>query len=192
MVSGRTFEQLGVESFQSTLPVIGVFAVAAALLSLLFTPFAIIYAAVNYLDLRIRKENLAEAISGAEAKSIQPVATEPQPLPDIFGDRLTPAQRIGSLVRLLRSEPDNGALQQQLGEAYAGVGDFGGAAAAFTRSAELNPSDTDVLLKLARVHRQRRDLTSARATVAAYLSREHDADKLAELRADPMLRELLP
>lgn len=42
--------------------------------SLLLTPFRIIFTTVNYLDLRIRKENLAEALSVAAATSAAKVA----------------------------------------------------------------------------------------------------------------------
>lgn len=72
----ETFGELNLDT--SALPGIAALSVVGVAInfigSLLLTPFRIIFTTVNYLDLRIRKENLAEALSVAAATSAAKIA----------------------------------------------------------------------------------------------------------------------
>jgi hypothetical protein len=192
----------GASAGQSALAQIaGALLVAGGVLSLIVTPFTIVYLALNYLDLRVRKENLANDVaaelnapSGTEVITTQrQTGTHVDELaPGVFAAPLTPAQRIGAINRRLRSEPETAALQEELGDAFAELGNMSSALEAFERVRALAPGNTDVLLKIARVHRARRDAEAARTVLADYMRIETDPAKIGLLAVDPQLKSLLP
>jgi hypothetical protein len=177
---------------------VGVLVAVAAVLSIIVTPLTVIYLALNYLDLRIRKENLANELEKQHVQigDAQPdgaLSVMPTELAvGMFDGVLTPAQRIGAVTRRLRNEPESFDLQTNLGDAYTEVGDYGSAIHAFERARALQPGNTDVLLKLARIHRMRRDDDAARTVLHAYVQLETNHESLDRAFNDPELKQLMP
>lgn len=186
---------------QQMLPIAAVAVVASALISLIAKPWQIIYMAVNYLDLRARKEDLA-AIVGTEAGQIAPQPTAVQVSPaaaadatavdSIYTGQISLGVRIGALTRRLRIEPDNAQLNRELAEAYEGLGDIGGAISAWGRVRELDAANAEPLLRIARLQLRRRDRDAATRSLADYMRVETDPVRLDDVRNDGMLSPLLP
>jgi hypothetical protein len=181
--------------------------------TLLITPVRVIFTAVNYIDLRVHKENLAlqlapvppvtvpdaapalaaQVIVPAPAPvvaSVAPTAPLSQPMPPL--ESLSPGQRIGVLFNRLRSEGDSPQVLSDLGLAYMQVGDLYGAAEALTRARALAPADADITYNLMLVQLERRDVDAARALMSEYLRLETNADDLAIVRNNPRFKSLLP
>jgi hypothetical protein len=189
--------------------------------ALLLMPFRMIFTAVNYIDLRTRKENLALAMAGMPA--IEPALTPapavaaplaatvaplnaaspatPTPAPAKIGigipanvdmKTLSPGQRIGVLFNRIRNEGASAALLNELGMAYMDVGDAGGAMDAFNRARELDPNDADVAYNLMLLYLQRKDTNSAKQMMREYLRLETNAADAERVRNDPRFRDVLP
>jgi hypothetical protein len=197
----QTFQQAGAAMVQQMLPIAAVAVVASALISLIAKPWQIIYMAVNYLDLRARKEDLA-AIVGTEAGQIAPQPTAIQVSPaaaadataadSVYTGQMSLGVRIGALIRRLRIEPDNAQLNRELAEAYEGLGDIGGAISAWGRVRELDAANAEPLLRIARLQLRRRDRDAATRSLADYMRVETDPIRLDDVRNDGMLSPLLP
>jgi hypothetical protein len=189
----QTFAWADPGTLTGMLPFIATASIASALISLLAKPWQIVYTALNYLDLRTRKENLSAMIESAQNP---PQAVEvAQAVIDtdaVFSPPQQPGLRIAALTRRLRLDPDNAALHRDLAEAYTGVGDIGGAIGAWSRYHELMPAETTALLSIARLQLRRRDRTGAAATVASFVQLERDPQHLAALNNDAELAALLP
>jgi hypothetical protein len=195
MVSGEAFRQVGTEAMSLLMPLTGALAVIGAFVSILLVPFTIIYLTVNYLDLRVRKENLAAQLSTASQR-VEPQAVALAPAyshaDDLYASAPTPAQRIIALTNRMRKEGESVALLTELSGAYREVGDLGSAADVLSRARTLAPKDASTALNLAIVHRARKDMTAARAAFAEYLQLETNADDLARTRANPQFQALMP
>jgi hypothetical protein len=189
---------------------ISVLAVAVSFFgTLLLTPLRIIYNAINYIDLRTRKENLAQAVAGMAAP-LAPAAVPfiPAPAPaatpapaekigigipaNVDMATLSPGQRIGVLFNRIRNEGASPALLNELGLAYVDIGDTSGAMDAFTRARELNPNDADVAYNLMLLNVQRRDMNGARQLMHEYLRLETNAADVERVRNDPRFKDVLP
>ena len=190
---------------RAALPAFTLFSVLAVAVSffgtLLLTPLRIIYNAINYIDLRARKENLAQAVAGLTATpapdAAMPAATEPAKIgigipAKVDMATLSPGQRIGVLFNRIRNEGESPALLNELGLAYMEIGDQGGAADAFARARELAPNDADVVYNLMALSMQRRDMHGARQLMRDYLQLETNAADVERVRNDPRFKDVLP
>lgn len=180
--------------------------------TLVLVPLRAIFNVVNYFDMRIRKENLAVALAriestvaaAPEAVVIAPVPAPvalvaattmaagthaPPPPQDL--STLTPGQRVGVLFNRVRSEGENPQLLNDLGMAFADLGDYGGALDALTRARTLAPQDADIAFNLAQVHLGRSDMDAARAMLHEYLRLETDPAEAARVRETPRFERLL-
>ena len=192
----------------------------SAFTSLFHAPLGLIYIVLNYLDLRVRKDNLVIAAapgSGAGSQSTlgypagghqasaqqptyasatsgqyQPVAQLPPGAQTEITKDMTAAQRIGVLFNLMRVHGASAALLGQLGSAYQEVGDLGAALDSFGRAREADPRNADLAFNIMRLHLQRKDQPSARAAMADYLRLETDEGDLKNVMANPVYRDILP
>ena len=185
---------------------------------MIMTPIGIIYVGLNYLDMRVRNENLNLQAPVTPAQAIiRPVSVQPigvnlgyAPVPPIpttttapiptntsniyggfAGEPTSPGQKIGLLFNRIRVEGQNADLLNDLGLAYMEVGDLGGALDAFTRARQLNPNDADIAYNLLLLHLSRKDTGAARSTMQDYLRLETNAVDLERVRNDPRFKELL-
>ena len=210
----------GVRGFDSAaspgLAAIAVVAVAFNFIgSLLISPFRIVFTALNYLDLRARKENLAALLAGAAASpgsnaTLRPAgaalaaspAASPTPgaPPSSYQGmdwkavdlaKLTPAQRVGVLFNRIRIEGENAQMLNDLALALMEIGDWGGALDALTRARAIAPADPDVAYNLMVLYCERRDTTAARRMMQVYLQLETNPDELAAVRNNPRFKDLL-
>lgn len=186
----------------------GFVAIAAAITatsfigSLLFAPFRVVFTALNYLDLRVRKENLAALLAKAAAPQPEaPAAPAASPTPtapptsanwqDVDLDRLTPAQRVGVLFNRLRAEGESAQTLKAMALALKEVGDWGGALDSLTRARSVAPRDPEIAYNLMVLYLERRDMTAARRMMQEYLRLETDPNELAALRNNPNFKDLL-
>lgn len=172
--------------------------------TLLLTPLRIIYNAINYIDLRTRKENLALAVAGLLATPAVVAQAAADSLPEtpakigigipanVDMKTLSPGQRVGVLFNRIRNEGESAALLNELGMAYLDIGDTGGAMDAFTRARELDPNDADVVYNLMQLSLQRRDMAGAKQMMHDYLRLETNAGDVERVRNDPRFRDILP
>jgi hypothetical protein len=182
--------------------------------TLLLVPLRVIYGVVNYFDLRIRKENLAVELAQAEREAAAPAVVVPAAAPAVVAPaaapvavmmpaapapppppvdlaKLTPGQRVGVLYNRLRSEGESPQTLNELGLAFAALGDFGGALDALTRARALAPGDADIAYNLTQVHLSRNDTTAAREMLREYLRLETNPDDAASVRRNPRFQQLL-
>jgi hypothetical protein len=166
-----------------SLPVIAGLLSFGALIGLLLIPFETIYLALNYIDLRVRGEGLAEQMKMASAPPVTAVA---RPIESatatMFAAPLTPAQKIGLLYNRLRHEGDSAPVLIELGRSYREVGDLPSAQNALERARISAPGDAQAALELARVYLARKQPDSARVTIRDYLALETDAVAADEVR----------
>lgn len=104
---------------------------------------------------------------------------------------LSPGQRVGVLFNRVRYEGENPQLLNDLGLAYADLGDYGGALDALTRARALAPRDADIAFNLAQVHLGRKDVNAAREMLQEYLRLETDPAEVARVRETPRFQQLL-
>ena len=180
---------------------------------LVVTPLHLIYVALLYLDVRVRKENLF--VPPVRSAVIEPVLMAPAPpqpmtpalpLPPVtpvytpstqniptapIGALATPAQKIGALFNQMRMEGPNAELLNDLGMAYMEVGDLGGALDALTRARELAPNDADIAYNLVLLHRARKDTASARSMMQEYLKLETNPADVERVRNDVRFSDLI-
>ncbi len=178
----------------------------------LVVPLYAVYITANYLDLRVRKENLdlqlrvaqlpavpltdapVAAISPAQALAQPPVAggnaSPDSPMPAVDAS-MTPAQRISLLYPRLRSDADNPALHNELGMAYQQVGDLYSALDSFNRARALAPRNAEYAYNLALLQRARKDMASARRALADCLQLQTDAAERQKVLDDPALQDLV-
>lgn len=155
-------------------------------------PFEAIFLTLNYLDLRVRRENLLSDLAAAGAASEAAPAIEVQPMPDAaLTAPATPAQRIISLLQRMRQEGESCPLWVDLAEAYRDVGALGAALDALERARKVEPVDPEIMLAIAGVHRARRDAAAARAALHAYLELNPDPAARSKLEQDAQWRALL-
>ncbi|RMG63562.1 MAG: tetratricopeptide repeat protein [Chloroflexi bacterium] len=172
--------------------------------SLLLAPFRVVFTTLNYLDLRVRNENLAALLAKAPAPQPEaPKAEQAPPAPapsapraganwqDVDLDKLTPAQRVGVLFNRLRAEGESAQTLKALALALKDVGDWGGALDSLTRARNVAPSDPEIAYNLMVLYLERRNMTAASRMMQEYLRLETDPNELAALRNNPNFRELL-
>jgi len=177
--------------------------VMSALMTLLVTPLRVIFTAVNYADLRIRKgeslvaqegprvgtsavETLAESLSSYTTPQAQGTdwrMTDPA--------RMTPAQRVSFCFKRMRTEGETPELLMEMGFALYEVGDWGNALNALTRARALNPENPRIAYGLMMLYYERRDLSLARQMMQTYLQLETDPEALQSTRNNPRFRDLL-
>jgi hypothetical protein len=155
-------------------------------------PYEAIFLVLNYLDLRVRRENLLSELAGATdenevAAAAVAVTTEDPALTAPS----TPAQRIISLQQRIRHEGESCLLWIDLAQAFQQVGDLGAALDALERAHKLTPSDPEILLAIAGVHQARRDSGAARAALYRYIALEPGEAAIGNLRQDSQWRALL-
>ncbi len=189
--------------------------------ALLLTPFRIVFTTLNYLDLRIRKENLPVLLAKAAARTPEapaaaaPAAPSPSavhapgaspassqlapglPQPSTSWQavdlaKLTPGQRVGVLFNRIRAEGESAQTLKELAQALKEVGDWGGALDSLTRARAIAPDDPDLAYNLMVLYRERRDMTAARRMMEEYLRLETDPKALAAVRDNPRFKDLLP
>lgn len=181
--------------------------------SLLLTPFHVVFTTLNYLDLRVRKENLAALVAkaadrppetqtagrpaAAPAPSASPqlVPSTPQPAANwqnVDLAKLTPGQRVGVWFNRIRAEGESPHTLKALALALKEVGDWGGALDSLMRARDIAPNDPEVSYNLMLLYRERRDMTAARRMMQEYLRLETDPNALAAVRSNPSFRDLLP
>jgi cytochrome c-type biogenesis protein CcmH/NrfG len=149
-----------------------------ALVTLLLIPVETIFLALNYIDLRVRGEGLAEQLKMGAAPPVTVVARpidRPAMHAPSFAAPLTPAQKIGMLFNQLRAEGESAPLLRELGRSFREVGDLPSAQNALERARAAAPADAQAALELARVYLARKLPDSARVTVRDYLTLEKDA-----------------
>ena len=193
-----------------------VFMLIGLIAQLVITPIHNIFVAVLYLDTRIRKENLFAVPVRTEITSplVAPPATAYQPAAPILIappaapaafippgvppisplnplPSNTPAQKIGELFNRIRVEGPNAELLNELGLAYLGVGDLGGALDALTRAHDLDPKDADIAFNLMLLHNTRKDTEGARRMMAKYLELENNPADIERVRNDPRFKNLV-
>jgi hypothetical protein len=191
--------------------------IVGALAQVLVEPLYAIYITLNYLDLRVRKENLDLQLQAAkpsaemrvESAPVSPVAAEPAKglAESLVIERgvdvnvapavqdlstLPPAQRAGILFNLLRTEGSSGELLNELGLAYQQIGDTFGALDAFTRARALAPNTAAIAYNMALLQRDRRDFLAARRAMADYLRLEADPMERQKILDNPNLKDILP
>ena len=176
--------------------------------SLLFAPFRVVFTTLNYLDLRVRKENLAGLLAkAATPQSEAPAAPVASLTPsastlgapraganwqDVDLAKLTPGQRVGVLFNRIRAEGESAQTLKALALALKEVGDWGGALDSLMRARDIAPNDPEVAYNLMLLYRERRDMTAARRMMQEYLRLETDPNELAALHNNPNFKELLP
>lgn len=193
------FRFLSGELGASAAVALGGWQLIGSLLALLLTPFAIIYITLNYLDLRVRKENLVALLENRAKpdEAQQPAVVVPQPAlslsfePAPYTAPLTPAQKIGVIYGAMRTQGESPRLLTELGKAFQQVGDLGGALDALTKARALAPYDANIAFNLATLYRDRKDLNTAREMMAEYMRLETDSNDLAQIRANPNFRDLI-
>ncbi len=173
--------------------------------ALLFAPFRVVFTTLNYLDLRVRKENLAVLLAkAATAQSEAPAEPVVSPTPaapsalrtgaswqNVDLDKLTPAQRVGVLFNRLRAEGESAQTLKALALALREVGDWGGALDSLTRARNVAPRDPEIVYNLMMLYLERRDMTAASRMMQEYLRLETEPNKLAALRNNPNFKGLL-
>ncbi|MCS7056217.1 MAG: hypothetical protein NZM18_08635 [Thermoflexales bacterium] len=173
--------------------------------TLLFAPFRVVFTTLNYLDLRIRKENLAALLaapqpSGAPTASLASAAAAPSAphaarpgmnWRDVDLAKMTPGQRVGVLFNRLRVEGESAQTLKEMALALKEVGDWGGALDSLMRARAIAPSDPSIAYNLMLLYRERRDMTAARRMMQEYLRLETDPNALAAVRSNPRFEELL-
>jgi len=157
-----------------------------------FAGFEAIYLTLNYLDLRVRRENL---LGDLAETAVGPVNAPPA-APVLAADSAltapaTPAQRIIALQHRIRHEGESCPLWVDLAAAYREVGDLGAAVSALERARLLPCADPGLLLALAEVHRARRDVAAVQASLRAYVESAPGQSAVADLRKDARWRGLL-
>jgi tetratricopeptide (TPR) repeat protein len=196
------------------------FLVIGGITQLVITPLHIIYVALLYLDVRVRKENLNLQPAHTPApKVIEPVLIPATTTPSVVmpasvapiiatpssppaapasampaspvGSIATPAQKIGALFNRMRTEGPSADLLNDLGMAYMDVGDLGGALDAFTRARDLSPKDADIAYNLVLLHRARKDTPNARSMMQEYLRLETNPADVERVRADARFSDLI-
>ncbi len=189
--------------------------------SLFQVPLRSIFGVMNYLDLRVRKDNLviggntggnigstpasnnyagapqatmssAQPVYTAQSGANAAIAQLPPAAQLAITKDMTPAQRIGVLFNLMRMHGASADLLGQLGSAYQEVGDLGAALDSFTRAREADPRNADLAFNIMRLHLQRKDQPSARAAMADYLRLETNTTDLQNVLANPAYRDILP
>lgn len=187
----------------------------ALVVQLVLTPIGVIFVAFNYLDMRVRNENLVLQMAGVPSNTpIQPVSVQPMPssylpptsavipvtpsapvapsaYPGLSPTASSPGQKIGLLFNRIRVEGQSADLLNDLGLAYMDVGDFGGALDAFTRARQLNPNDADIAYNMMLLHLNRKDTPAARSTMQDYLRLENNAEDRERVVNNPKFKELL-
>jgi hypothetical protein len=156
-----------------------------------YAPFEAIFLTLNYLDLRVRRENLLGDLAdsfAAGASSAEAVAAEAAD--DALASPATAAQRIIVLQRRLQHEAESCPLWVDLATAYRDVGALGAAADALERARMLPCAEPGLLLALAEVHRARRDAAAAQAALRAYME-SAPGEAVVALRADARWRDML-
>jgi hypothetical protein len=197
------------------------FLVIAGVTQIVITPLHIIYVALLYLDVRVRKENLllqptrpapsepvlipatTKVSVAPTVASVAPIAPI-NPMPSVAPPPMlapsaqtpvdplsTPAQKIGALFNRMRTEGPSADLLNDLGMAYMDVGDLGGALDAFTRARDLAPNDADIAYNLVLLHRARKDTGSARNMMQEYLRLETNPADVERVRGDARFSDLL-
>jgi tetratricopeptide (TPR) repeat protein len=161
----------------SSLPLIAGLLSFGALVTMLLVPFETIFLALNYIDLRVRAEGLAEQLKMAGAPAVSAIA---QPIEravasSTFAAPLTPAQKIGMLYNRLRTEGESASVLKELGRSYREVGDLPSAQNALERARAAAPADAQAALELTRIYLARKLPDAARGTVRDYLTLEKDA-----------------
>jgi len=203
----QTFAQFGAATLpdsQAALVTIGAsLTVTSTVMTLLVTPLRVIFTAVNYADLRIRKgESLAVqpasvatlANANALTESLSSHATPKAQEADwrmLDPARMTPAQRVSLLFKRMRAEGETSETLTEMAFALYEVGDWGGALDAFTRARTLDPNNPRTAYGLMVLYYERRDLATARQMMQAYLRLETSADALQATRNNPRFRDLL-
>ena len=196
------------------------FLLIGAMAQLVITPLHIIYVALLYLDVRVRKENLslqptrpvapaviAPVLIPAAATMLPstPIVVTPALPPSTpispstaptlpaaaVGAIATPAQKIGSLFNRMRTEGPTADLLNDLGMAYMDVGDLGGALDSLTRARDLAPSDADIAYNLVLLHRARKDTPNARSMMQEYLKLETNPADADRVRGDARFSDLI-
>lgn len=188
--------------------------------SVLVTPLGVIYVTVNYLDLRVRKEQLDLQIRAARlAPAVPaqaprmdspardfgaPALAEPQAQPSPsaastlsddarpINPSMPPGRRISLLFSRIRAQGPSADLLNELGLAYQEIGDYDGALDALNRARQLSPSDPDIAYNLALLHRDRNNLSEARRMMAEYLRLEPDPQERQRVLDNPRLKPVLP
>jgi hypothetical protein len=182
---------------------------------LLLVPLRAIFTVVNYFDMRIRKENLeltlAQPAPVAEAPAAPPATVQPAtavvvtapptravaPVVGIYTpapmdlSTLSPGQRVGVLFTRVRTEGDNPQTLNDLGMAFAAVGDSSGALDTLARARRLAPHDPDIAFNMAQVHLSRKEDDAAREMLQEYLRLETNPEDAARVREDPRFQRLL-
>jgi hypothetical protein len=194
---GDSFGLVNAQSLQMFVPVVGGLLVVGALASLLIVPFTAIYLALNYLDLRVRKEGLAAQLEMGSAPEpvtiVTPISSVEERLTQKpFSPPLTPAQRIGGLVAQLKRDGETAPVLVDLAGEYERVGNTGSAIETLLRARKLNPTDPTVSLDLARLSNAKGDLDHARAFMADYFKLETDLERLRGVRDTAAFQPLLP
>ncbi len=203
----QTFASLGTTNFadfQTALVTIGASSAAiSTVMTLLVTPLRVIFTAVNYADLRIRKgESLAaqpmptETPANANAPTASPGSHAAPQAQDadwrmLDPSRMTPAQRVSLLFRRLRAEGESAELLTEMGFALYEVGDWGNALNAFDRAHALKPDHPRAAYGLMMLYYERRELDLARQMMQVYLRSETDEEALRAIRNHPRFRDLL-
>ena len=203
----QTFASSGTTNladFQTALVTIGTSSVAiGTVTTLLVAPLRVIFTAVNYADLRIRKgESLAAqptltetpANANALTESLSSYAAPQARDADwrmLDPSRMTPAQRVSLLFRRLRVEGESAELLTEMGFALYEVGDWGNALNAFDRAHALKPDHPRAAYGLMMLYYERRELDLARQMMQAYLRSETDEEALRAVRNHPRFRDLL-
>ncbi len=194
------------------------FLLIGAVAQLVITPLHIIYVALLYLDVRVRKENLtlqptrptapaviapvlipAATVVAPALPPVAPIITPSAPVGAVssisplnpISAIATPAQKIGALFNRMRTEGPNADLLNDLGMAYMEVGDLGGALDALTRARELAPGDADIAYNLVLLHRARKDTPSARSMMQEYLKLETNPADVERVRSDARFSDLI-
>ncbi|MCL4505104.1 MAG: hypothetical protein M1434_04100 [Chloroflexi bacterium] len=109
-----------------------------------------------------------------------------------FGVALTPAQRISVLYKQVRNDGENAELHNELGLAYQEVGDLYSALDSFIRARALAPGNPVYAYNLALLQRIRKELPSARKSIADYLQLETNPVERQHVLDNPALQDLLP
>jgi hypothetical protein len=196
IVTGRSFgaaRLFDAVALNASLPLIGAILGVGALLSLFAAPFGIIYLALNYIDLRVRKEDLAKQLEPAPVTAVieRPVKRDDPYSSGPFSAPLTPAQKIAAIYNRLRLEGDTGPALKELGRAYVDVGDLASAIEAYERARLAAPDDAEPALALAQLHDNRKERAEARGALSAYLALESDAAAAESVRNSSLYRSVM-
>jgi hypothetical protein len=184
--------------------VASVFGVAAGVL---LAPLNVIYVTMNYLDLRVRKEQLDLQLRAAElattsTTTITSTSTSTSTSASSSASAsastvveadtvLIPSQRISGLFEQIARQGESAELLNELALAHRQAGDLDGALDALSRARELAPNDAGVAYNLALVRRARREDAAARRALADYLNLEDDPQLRQQARDDPAWKDYL-